>query len=127
MFAVDSDSLDSVVIKEIWTDDDARPKSTPTVVFFKHWTLMWIYIVLNWTILFVHVRIYPEMSLITEDGLSMEIRISCQLFQSPFREYTSLSMVVYLQFLGQFHFVQEQAQVSTQNSSRCCLRNAEFL
>lgn len=59
----------------------------------------------------------------------MKIRIRFQQLQGPFSEHTSLSMVKrpYLQLLGQLNFVQVQAQVTTQHSPSCGLRNAEFL
>nr|XP_023018457.1 uncharacterized protein LOC111507391 [Leptinotarsa decemlineata] len=46
-----------------------------------------------------------EMGLTEEDDFSKKIRVICQLPQSPISEYMSLSMVVYLQFLGQLNFV----------------------
>ena len=128
---VDSDDLANVVLTEIWTDDAASSKSTPSSDFFEmHWTLLdltWIGIVSNSTILFVRVLLQSEMGLIAEDDFSMKIGVSCQLLQSPFNEHKPLSMDVYLQFLGQLNFVRIQAQVTAQNSPSCGLRKAEFL
>ena len=45
-----------------------------------YWTfldLMWIGIVPNMTILFVHVLIHPDMGLIAEDKFSMKITVNC--------------------------------------------------
>lgn len=65
--AVDGDGLADAVLYEIWTDDAASLNSTPDSEFFgMHWILLgliWIGIVPNSSILFVHVPIYPEMGL----------------------------------------------------------------
>jgi len=77
--------------------------------------LVWIGIVPNSTILFVHVSIHPKMGLIAKDDLFGEIWVNFQLLQNPISEPMALSMVVYLKFLDQLNFIGMQTQVP-QNS-----------
>ena len=86
MLTDDSDGLANVVLKEQWTYEVARSTSTPNSDFFVMLLyLVWIDIVSNLTILFVHL---PEMDIITEDDFSMKIRVSCYQLQSPFSGHT---------------------------------------
>jgi len=105
-------------LEEVRTDDSARSKSAPNSDFpGMHLELMyfaWIDIVPN-SILLVYISIHPKMGLIAKDDLLGEIWVNFQLLQNSISEHTALSMVVYLQFLGQLNFIL-QTQVPTQNS-----------
>jgi len=117
--AVDDYGNARFVLEEVRTDDFARSKSAPNSDFFgMHLELVylaWIGIVPNSTILFVHISIHLKMGLIVKDDLFGEIWVNFQLLQNPISEHT-LSMVVYLKFLGQLNFIRVQTQVPTQNS-----------
>ena len=105
------------VLKEVRTDDSARPKSVPNSDFLGMYLelvyLARIGIVSNSTILLVHISIHPKMGL-AKDDLFGEIWVNFQLLQNPISEHTTLSMVIYaLKFLGQLNFVGVQTQVPT--------------
>jgi len=97
-----------------------------TVTFSGYWCIS-RGLVPNSIILLVHISIHPKMGHIAKDDLFGEIWVNFQLLQNPTTpEHTTLSMVIYLKFLGQLNFIGVQTQVPTQNSPSWSRRKAKL-
>lgn len=119
--SIDGYGRPSFVLEKVRTDDAAGPKSTPNSDFLGmhcHLVdLVWVVLTPNAAILLVHIPVHPEMSLVAEDDFSAKMGVCFQLLQSPVSERPTLSVVVYLELLGQLDFVRVQTQIQMQNSA----------
>ena len=90
MFAVGSNGLAYVALKEICTESACQPKITENSDFFQMYCIildfMHICIAKNSTILFIYLSVHLETGLITEDH--------SQPPHTPYREHNLMSMIV---------------------------------